>query len=119
MDRRHYRWALRIAAVLVGAVAFLLWVTQAPPPNRLTITNQSRQSIAELNVAIAGQLSTFTDVAAGAAVSAALPAKGEVPFIVAGRLGDGKLIRVQGKAAEHLDMIVQPTGEFTFSHAGK
>jgi hypothetical protein len=119
MDRRRYRWTLRIAAVLVGGVAFVLWALQPPPPNLLTIANQSTQPIALLNITVAGHRSVFKDVAVGAEVSAPLPAKGEAKFTVEGQLADGTVIRGNGLAVKQLNFVVQPTGGLTLKPAGK
>jgi hypothetical protein len=119
MDRRRYRWTLRIAAVLVGGVAFVLWAIQPPSPNLLTIANQSTQPIAVLNITVAGQRSVFKDVAVGAEVSAPLPANGEAKFTVEGRLANGTLIRGKGLAVKQLSFVVQPSGGLTLKQAGK
>jgi hypothetical protein len=119
MNRGRYRWLVRLTALLVAGLAFLLWATRGPQ-NLLTVENRSGQPVARLEVTLAGETSTFRDVAAGAEVTAPFPHPGDQPFAVEGRLADGTMIRGHfGSVGGRVRLTVLPGGQILFRQGGK
>jgi hypothetical protein len=122
MNRGRYRWLLRLAAVLVAGLAFLLSAT-GQRSNVLTVENRSGQRIALLRVTITGKTSSWNDVPPGAEVSTLFRIKSDDHFAVEGRLEDGTMIRGQfgyvttDMSGERARLIVLPGGEIKF-HQG-
>src|SRR5947208_957772 len=71
-----YRWPLRLAVVLAAGLAAFVWFARQRAEQHLTVENRSGRPIPELQVTVAGQSTTFRDVASGAQVSSpsAVPA---------------------------------------------
>jgi hypothetical protein len=121
--RSRSRWLVRLAVVLIAALGFLFWVFRGRTQNFLTVENRSGQAIALLQFTVAGQTQTVRDMAAGGEKSVALPARGDDPLVVEGRLADGTRIRGRfGSVAavgERARLIVLPGGQIVFRQAGK
>jgi hypothetical protein len=104
-----------MAILMVGGLACYLWFNQA---QFVAIENHSGQPIAELRITLAGQASTFRDVASGAAVSAPVGSQGSDDFAVEGKLSDGTLIRGHGVIGGH-NLVVLPGGMISIRPANK
>jgi hypothetical protein len=108
ISKSNKRWILRLAAILTGGLALLLWTYQKTT-SHLAIENKSGQAIALLRVTVAEHTTTFRDIAAGAAVEAPLGDKSGDTFAIDGQLADGTLIRGRGVAGGG-QLVVGPGG---------
>jgi hypothetical protein len=108
--RRRPRWLVRLAVVLLVALAALFW-TIVMQRASLEIENRSEQSIAELHVTIAGQTSDYQNVPAGASVSVPSPVRGEAAVRVTGKLANDTRIFFQGRMSDSLHFILLPGGQ--------
>jgi hypothetical protein len=111
------RWLLRLGVALAAGLALLVWAIREQGQNRVSIENRSGQAIALLKISAGDATQTFSDVADGAEVRAAL---GADAFSVDGRLGDGTLIRGQfpspgGRAV----LVIRPGGQIVPRPPGK
>ncbi len=110
MNPGRKRWLLRLAIVIVAGLVALLWFS-GQRTRDLAVENRSGQSIASLQVTVAGQTSTFRDVADGARVTAAYQAREDDAFRMDGRLADGTRIRASGLLGERTQFLVLPGGQ--------
>jgi hypothetical protein len=117
MNPGRKRWLLRLAVVPLAGLAALLWFS-GQRSRDLTVENRSRQSIASLQITVAGQTNTFRDVADGARVTAPFQARDGDPFRMDGQLADGTRIRASGMLGERTQFLVLPGGEIAPKKAG-
>lgn len=120
MDRGRLRWGLRVAALVVGGAALLLWLVQRQNQDRVKIENRAGQPIAVLKLTVAGQDTTFRHVPSGADVSAPFAVETGDAFAVQGELSDGSLIRASGTIAyERFILTIAPQGKTTVRDGSK
>jgi hypothetical protein len=117
MNPGRKRWLLRLAVVILAGLAALLWFS-GPRPRDLAVENRSGQSIASLQITVAGQTNAFRDVADGASVTAAYQARDDDSFRMDGRLADGTRIRASGMLGERTQFLVLPGGQIVPKKAG-
>jgi hypothetical protein len=113
------RWLLRLAVVLVAGVAALVWFARSQPEPHLTIENRSGQPVPELQVTVAGQSTTFRDVATGARVSSPTVARDGDTFAVEGQLADGRRVRMRGTISKATHLLLLPGGDLQFERPGR
>jgi hypothetical protein len=124
MKPGRQRWVLRLAVVLLVALAFLAFAIQQRPPKLLTIENRSGRTIAVLDVTIAGKTSSFPEVRDGTDVNAPYESESD-RFTIEGRFPDGSRIRGQfgsgtlGLAGERPHLTIVPGGQILVRPAGK
>jgi hypothetical protein len=104
------RWLVRMAIVLIAALAALLWFV-GERPHDLSVENHSGQPIASLKITVAGQTSTFRDVKDGTEVSAPYRARNGDHCSMEGQLADGTRIRFMGAIGERMQFLVLPGGQ--------
>jgi hypothetical protein len=123
MNRHRYRWLLRVAALLVAGLAFLVWAA-GRRSNVLAVENSSGQPIALLRISIAGETHSFSDVAPGARVTAPFRVRDDDRFTLEAQLRDGTMMRgqfpyvVHGLTGEPVHFLVLP-GEIKFRQGDK
>jgi hypothetical protein len=109
--KRRYRWVLRLAALPVAALALALWLAREQTKEGLTIENRAGQPIATLEVTVAGRVSTFRGVPAGADVTAPPGDEPDRRFRVEGKLADGSMIRGSGVYDPRTHFVVRPVDQ--------
>lgn len=103
------RWLLRLAIVLIGGLAVLLWLINQRTRS-LVLENRSGQTIDLLRITIGDQTNTFRDVGTGKDVTATGPIKGDDHYSVDGQLADGTRIRSSGVIDENNHFLLLPDG---------
>jgi hypothetical protein len=113
MNPTRKRTLLRVAIVLVAGLGFLVWAL-GHRTREFVVENHSGQRIDRLSVTVAGQTSTFQDVAAEAQVSGTFKAGSDDHFTLDGQLADANDTRIHasGKADEKFHFIfILPGGD--------
>jgi len=86
---RRMMIAIAVLAIVVGGLVLAL----RPEYSRLTVVNQSGQSISRLIVTVSGEQSLITDLADGSTASVPFPAHDDDRFNLAGTFANGNQIR--------------------------
>jgi hypothetical protein len=113
MNPTRKRTLLRVAIVLVAGLAVLVWAI-GNRSRDFVVENHSGQRIARLSVTVAGQTSTFQDIAVEGQVTGTFKAGNDDRFTLDGRLADDTRIRASGKAGENFHFLILPGGEVKF-----
>jgi hypothetical protein len=117
MPTWNRRW-LRVVVVLAIALGLLGWAL-SEHGQQLLIDNESGQTVAFLEITVAGKTTTFRNLPAGAVRTAPYRSRGDASFDLTGRLVDDTRIRLQGKLADNSQLVILPKGQVTIRPKGK
>jgi hypothetical protein len=121
-ERKHStRWLwITLTLDLLTGIALLAWV-RWEIKNRVIITNESGQTIAELSVKVCGQTIDLKNIALGDSVSAQFDIHTDDHFTLNGRLEDGtKLVGelgyvTNGDFGQRVRLVIRARGVVEFS----
>jgi hypothetical protein len=102
---------LRLAAVLVAALAAALWYSRQRSGEGLTVENRSGAVIDVLEVTLAGRKTTYKNVRTGDAVTAAAGAEGDQRFEVKVEFPGGARSTASGLIEAGAHFVVIPGGD--------
>jgi hypothetical protein len=118
MDRRRYRWVLRLAIVLVAGLGVYIYILWQNEQNRVAIENRSGQPIAELEMTAGGKNTTLDNIPPRAVVPIPDGVTGTQPLRVKVLLKDGSRATWFGIPKEGEHLYVLPGGHIEMHRPG-